>query len=122
MNNAHFDYRDFCTQEEIDTFKRVKKRTMKLADAGRQVCAELTGATIGDGHRSDKQFLRTWRGQFRMALSRQSDNSTEQAAHARMGVETIYMGERESVIPWLRAHGAGIDWPRYFNLIQVELR
>lgn len=121
MNNVSFNYTDFCTQEEIDTFKRVKRRTMKLADAARHVCAELTGATIGDGQRSDKQFLRSRRGQFRMALSTQSDNSTEVAAHARMGVQTIYMGERDSIMPWLRDHGVEIGWFKFFDLVRIEL-
>jgi hypothetical protein len=116
-----YTYKDFCTPEEVEIYKRVKKRAMKLSDAGREVVARLTYGVIGDGTRSDKQFLQTKHGRFRLANSTASDNSTEAAAHDRMGVPTIYMGEFDSIIPFLRTHDCPLSFDSFFDAVAREL-
>ncbi len=122
-----FDYKDFCTPEEIAAFHMVKWRSMHLADCAREVCASLTNGTIGDGDRSDKEFVNTERGQYRIKICRTSDNSTEQVAHDQMGVTTIIAGERNSIMPWLWnhgviIHGVTIEWPEFVALVGAELQ
>jgi hypothetical protein len=71
---------------KIATFKEVKGTSMRLARVVREVIAEdLDGVLPPKG----KQFLKTKRGLFRLASRANSDNTTEQLAHRRMGAQTV---------------------------------
>lgn len=95
-------YEDFCTKDEIDTFKRVKYLQMNLARIARDVIAEIVGGTVLSG---GKQFISTHVGTFRICVSSNSDNSTEQGVHAHMGVEVVNIGSFLEADRFLRRHG-----------------
>lgn len=97
-------YETLLSPTDVATYKRVKATTMRIADDAREICCRLVNGKIGDGGRSGKQFLQTGRGKFRLATSTQSDNSTEVAAHERMGVATIHLSEPEEMIAWFALH------------------
>lgn len=97
-------YETLLSPLDVATYKRVKATTMRIADDARDICARLVDGRIGDGGRSGKQFLQTSRGKFRLATSMQSDNSTEVAAHERMGVRTIHLSEPGEMIDWFSMH------------------
>ncbi len=73
-------------QPELETFKKVKLTSMRLARIVREVIAADLGGTLPS---KGKQFLTTSRGVFRLASRANSDNTTEQAAHKRMGVTIV---------------------------------
>lgn len=71
---------------KIAIFKEVKLTSMRLARLVREVIADdLDGSLPKTG----KQFLTTPRGLFRLAARPNSDNTTEQLAHQRMGARTV---------------------------------
>jgi hypothetical protein len=73
-------------EEKVAAFKEVKGTSMRLARVAREVIADdLDGALPAKG----KQFLTTDRGLFRLASRANSDNTTEQLAHKRMGAKTV---------------------------------
>lgn len=73
-------------RKNIETFKRVKKAYMRVASLARDLVAEDLNATIPE---EGKQFIRTSLGKFRLSNGANSDNSTEMAAHDRMGAITV---------------------------------
>jgi hypothetical protein len=81
--------------KKVATFKEVKLTSMRLARVVREVLAEdLDGTLPAKG----KQFLTTRRGLFRLASRPNSDNTTEQLAHTRMGAKTVQVfGELSTV-------------------------
>ncbi len=98
-------YETLLAPNDVATYKRVKAATMRIADDAREIAARIVGGTIGDIGRSNKQFISTGKGMFRLATSNQSDNSTEVAAHERMGVTTIHLSEPGEMIRWFEEHG-----------------
>ena len=119
-----FNYKLFCDPEEVEVYVRVKRRTMRLARAGREVAASMVGGVIGDGERSGKEFVRTHLGLYRLATSDNADNTTEAAVHARMGIRgTVCMGDwAGSMRPWLREHGCPISYDEWMRRVIRELR
>ena len=75
-----------CGQEKVDNFVEVKRMSMRLAAETKKMIAADLGGTIP---LKGKQFLTTNLGQWRLASSFNSDNTTEQKAHANMGVKTV---------------------------------
>jgi len=73
-------------EEKVATFKEVKLASMRLARVVREVIAEDLHGTLPV---TGKQFLTTRRGLFRLASRPNSDNTTEQIAHTRMGARTV---------------------------------
>ena len=73
-------------KDEVATFKQVKLNSMRLADVVRHVIADELGGSLP---KSGQQFLTTGRGVFRLAPRDNSDNTTEQQAHAEMGAKTV---------------------------------
>lgn len=97
------DYKQFVTQDEARTYKRVKWVTMHLSRIAREVIADLTGGRISDPGGSRKQFVETSRGLYRISMGPRSDNSTEVAVHLRMGVESInFADEKERRRFWAK--------------------
>lgn len=76
---------NFFSQKEIDTYRRVKFGSMKLGAVAREVAAEMVDGELGDGHRSNKEFMRTECGLFSLVPSFNSMNTTERAAHRPHG-------------------------------------
>jgi hypothetical protein len=71
---------------KVAIFKEVKLTSMRLARVVREViAAELDGEMPAKG----KQFLTTKEGIFRLASRPNSDNTTEQLAHRRMGATVV---------------------------------
>lgn len=112
-------YENLLPAGDVAVYKRVKAQTMQIADEARSIAARLVGGTVGDGTRSAKQFINTNRGQYRLAMSARSDNSTEEAAHDRMGVTaTIHMPDPDEMIGWFAEHG--LDGPlAYASLVRT---
>lgn len=75
-----------CGDAEVAIFKTVKGKSMRLARAVKEVIAEELDGNLPS---SGKQFLSTSRGTFRLATRANSDNSTEEAAHRRMGAVSV---------------------------------
>jgi hypothetical protein len=88
-------YEDFISDADAGVYKRVKWVSMHLARIGREEVVSLLrergcDARIGDPvNQSGKQFVVTPRGIYRLTFGTRSDNSTELAAHVRMGVHSI---------------------------------
>ena len=82
-------------EDKVETFKEVKLTSMRLARVVREVIADdLQGSLPARG----KQFLTTRRGVFRLASRPNSDNTTEQEAHRRMGATTVQVfGELSAI-------------------------
>jgi hypothetical protein len=96
------NYEDYFTDEDVATFRRVKKGTMNLATVAREAVAEMVGGTVlPDG----KEFVRTRLGLYRLAMARNSDNSTERGAHDAAGVVTVVMGDDEEMREFFARHG-----------------
>jgi hypothetical protein len=73
-------------ERKVEAFKEVKLTSMRLARVVREVIAnDLSGSLPASG----KQFLTTRRGLFRLASRPNSDNTTEQEAHRRLGATTV---------------------------------
>lgn len=98
-------YENLLPEHDVQTYKRVKRWTMNLAHDARAILADLVGGTVGDGGRSRKEFLQTPRGSWRVSMGSNSDNTTERAAHERMGVKTLHLDEQEEVLAFLEEHG-----------------
>jgi len=94
-------YQNFCTPEDAAAYKRVKRISMRVATVGREVACEMVGGVIGEG----KEFVETHRGVFRLSLGQNADNSTEQAAHARMRAQPVSMGNRVELVRFFSIHG-----------------
>lgn len=97
-------YEDFFDSPDVATYKRVKRGTMALARIGRDVAAEIVRGEIGDGTRSGKEFVRTRVGLYRLSFGSNSDNTTERAAHQRMGAKLIVMGDSDQMIAFFDEH------------------
>lgn len=117
---APISYETLLPTADVQTYKRVKAATMRIGDEARAIAAALVHGTDGDGSRSGKQFIQTTRGKYRLATSMQSDNSTETAAHERMGVETIHLSEPAEMIQWFASHG--IDGRLAYEKLVRDLR
>lgn len=98
-------YETLLRHEDVVVYKRVKRQTMALAHDARTILAEMVGGTLGDGSRSNKEFVNTPRGRWRVSMGYMSDNSTEAAAHARMGVRLLHLSDPAEVKVFLRTHG-----------------
>lgn len=75
-----------CGSRKVASFKDVKRTSMRLAKVVREVVAE---ELQGDLPASGKQFLQTPRGTWRLASRGNSDNTTEDQAHRRMGAISV---------------------------------
>jgi hypothetical protein len=96
-----FAYEDFFDPAEVETFLMVKRGQQVLASVVREELAVLVGGQLDhDG----KEFLHTSEGVFRVALRSNSDNTTERAAHRRMGVETLNAGDLTELGVFLVRH------------------
>jgi hypothetical protein len=73
-------------QRKVATFKEVKFTSMRLARIVREVIASDLGGKMPT---KGKQFLTTKQGIFRLASRPNSDNTTEQLAHKRMGATVV---------------------------------
>lgn len=76
----------FCGAPKVAAFKEVKRSSMSLARAAKQVIASELGGQLPA---SGKQFLSTSRGLWRLATRANSDNSTEARAHRRAGARPV---------------------------------
>jgi hypothetical protein len=75
-----------CGRRKVAAFKEVKLTSMRLARVVKQVIAEdLDGSLPPTG----KQFLTTSRGTWRLAARANSDNTTEESVHRRLGVRLV---------------------------------
>jgi hypothetical protein len=103
-------WEEFFTEAEVEATKRVRRGQQQLGPLARKWIADVVGGTIGDGDRSAKQFVNTSRGRYRISLSIDGDNTTETAAHERMGVETIAVEDMEAMCAFFTAHElAGVE-------------
>lgn len=93
-------YEEFFTDDEIDTFRRVKLGQMRLAEIARSVIVEMVNGRIGNG----KHFIETPVGRFRMALRWNSDNETERRDNDRLRAELVVMGDNEELAVFFRRH------------------
>jgi hypothetical protein len=116
-------------ESKVATFKEVKLTSMRLARVVREVIAEdLQGTLPATG----KQFLTTRRGLFRLASRPNSDNTTEQLAHTRMGARTVQVFGDISTIHhsrgWMtveelyRLHRIDFDAPTMLNKVATRFR
>jgi hypothetical protein len=112
-------YEEFFSPADVAAYKRVKRGSMRLAGIARQIVAEMTGGQIEDGGRSAKEFLHTQCGKFRLSLRDNSDNTTEQAAHRRMGVTPVVMDE-SGMLGFFRLHG--LDPAEAYSFLYAETR
>jgi hypothetical protein len=108
------NYADFFSEADVAAYKRVKRGAMRLARIARAEAAALVGGYVRD---EGKEFVVTSRGVYRLAMAANSDNTTERAAHARMGAETVNMGDDVAMSAWFTKHdlaGAGtyFTWRR----------
>jgi hypothetical protein len=72
-----------CGEDKLAAFKEVKLTSMRMARVVREAIAdELDGSLPSTG----KQFMTTARGTWRLASRPNSDNTTEEGVHRRMGV------------------------------------
>lgn len=98
-------WEEFFSPAEVAATKRVRRGQQRLGPEARAWIAEKVGGTIGDGTRSAKQFVNTPHGSYRISLSSDGDNTTETAAHERMGVETVTVENVEQMCAFFLAHG-----------------
>lgn len=113
-----------CGSQEYDAYVRVKKVTMLLARAARQVVADDLGGEI---QATGKQYVRTSLGLWRVAMGDNSDNSTEQAANDRAGARVVQVCDRPSngainLEELYRLHGQKVNWIQFLNRLRQELR
>jgi hypothetical protein len=73
-------------ERKVDTYKEVHLMQMRLARLVKLVIADDLG---GEMPSTGKQYLSTRKGLFRLAARGNSDNTTEQAAHARAGAQIV---------------------------------
>jgi hypothetical protein len=98
-------WEEFFTGSEVAATKRVRRGQQQLGPLARAWIAARCGGTIGDGSRSAKQFVNTPRGKFRISLSADGDNTTETAAHERMGAETVAVEDVLGMTEFFNDHG-----------------
>ena len=113
-------WESFFTKDEVEATKRVRRGQQALGPLARKWIAEKVGGTIGDGDRSAKQFVNTRYGQFRISLSVDGDNTTETAAHERMGVRTIRLEAVEEAVEFFQEHG--LEGARTYEELRLHLR
>lgn len=114
---------------KVATFKEVKLASMQLARVVREVIAHELGGTLPE---KGKQFLTTRQGVFRLAARPNSDNTTEQLAHARMGARTVQVFGRVSPVHqargWLTVeelyelHGVAFDARKMLSEVVTRFR
>lgn len=75
-----------CGARKVAAFKDVKRTSMRVADVVRHVVAEELGGKLPE---TGKRFLHTGHGTWRLASRANSDNTTEDTAHRRMGATTV---------------------------------
>lgn len=76
----------FCGASKVKTFKEVKRTSMTLARAVKDVIADdLHGSLPPHG----KQFLTTNVGVYRLASRANTDNTTEERSHREAGAELV---------------------------------
>lgn len=97
-------YERLCTQEQVDNFTFVRRLQQRAADVCREILAEMVEGEIRDPNGTGKQFLWTRRGLFRIATSRLADNSTEDAAHRRLGAETLNVDDDKALQAFFEEH------------------
>ena len=112
------DYKDFFNDEDVATFKRVKRGQMKIGRAAREVASEMVGGVLPD---SGKEFVQTERGMFRLAMGTNSDNTTERLAHVMMGARLVIMGDDEQMARFFYAHGLDNGVARFHRLLRARL-
>lgn len=112
-------YEDFFEADEVATFKRMKKAQMELAGIARGIAAVMVGGTVlgnpGGGPGKGKEFVRTSLGLYRLSIGPNADNTTEQAAHERMGAVCVVMGDESGMRAWFRLHGITGDFAAYLD-------
>jgi hypothetical protein len=116
-------YEEYFEPWEVATFKRVKRGQMNLARVRRGVVCQMVAGVI-DGNGTNKEFVLTSRGRFRLANGDNSDNTTETAAHVRMGVQTVCMDDPESMADLFRLHGlpGASSVASFHDLVKQALR
>lgn len=118
-----------CGARNVVAFKDVKRTSMRLADVVRHVVAEeLAGELPATG----KRFLFTERGTWRLASRANSDNTTEDTAHRRMGATTVQVFGELSALRreqgWITIaelydiHGVAFDAERLESKVARKLR
>jgi hypothetical protein len=110
----------FFTKDEVAATKRVRRGQQQLGPLARRWIADRVGGTIGDGDRSAKQFVNTRFGQYRISLSVDGDNTTETAAHERMGVRTIRLEAVDEAVEFFQEHG--LEGARTYEELRLYLR
>lgn len=114
-------YENLCDPDDVAAFKRVKTQTQQIAAEAKLIAARLVGGTVGDGDRSDKQFIQTSRGLYRFANSERSDNSSEIAMHEQMGVtRSVRLPVIHEVVAWFDEHG--LDGRLAYQALVRDLR
>lgn len=111
------NYEDFFCEEDVAVYKRVKRGTMELGRTAREVAAEMVDGRIGVG----KEFVRTRRGVYRLAMSDNSDNSTERTAHDGMGAAAVVMGDDGDLDDFFRQHGVEGGLARFKSEVRRRL-
>lgn len=117
-------YETLLDPHDVVVYKRVKGQTMQIAKYAREIIAGQVEGTVGDGTRSKKEFVTTRLGQYRVSMSNMSDNTTETAAHERMGVTVVHLHDPAEVIAFFAAHGLdGEDaYRRLYRLLKARFR
>lgn len=99
-------YEDFCTEAEIATYKRVKVRSMRLARIARHAAVDVLHARYGEATvgEAGAEYVETRRGRFRLAMAKNSDNTTEAREHSRRGVRTVVMSDDDQMRAFFAEH------------------
>ena len=119
-NGDPITWEEFFTVDECETTKKVRRGQQALGPLARVWIAEVVGGTIGDGGRSKKQFLNTRHGRYRISLSVDGDNTTEQAAHVRMAARAVAIEDKDAMCAFFRAHG--LPGPETYEALRDHLR
>jgi hypothetical protein len=119
---------EICGAKKVAAFKEVKLTSMRLARVVKEVIAE---ELHGDLPPRGKQFLTTSKGKWRLATRPNSDNTTEELAHKRMGARLVQVfGEvdhQHQARGWLTIdelyaiHGARFDSNRMLKKLGERL-
>lgn len=119
---------EICGANKVAAFKEVKLTSMRLARAVKEVIAE---ELHGDLPPHGKQFLTTPKGKWRLAARPNSDNTTEELAHKRMGARLVQVfGEVDhqhrsrgwiTVDELYAIHGARFDLNRMLKKLAERL-
>ena len=99
-----FNYEEFFSPREVDTYKRVKRGTMLIGTCARQIAVKMVGGEF-DTRNGDKEFIRTSKGLFCLIIAHNSLNTTERWATEQMGAEIVVMGDGDEMDAWLVQHG-----------------